>query len=398
MGKVATLQQGRWPGSYNRLGYTSRRTPGQRGRAIELADDDEVQLVQDIFSWYDSGLAVADIRSKLIASSASQKGNGSSVRRWEWSKAVIGELLRAEDYTGKATWCFADGVAFSIKIPPIISTDLWMRVQKRLDRNTQLATRNAGGVYLLQNIVYCGECGGKVSAVAIRYFLKTLANGKRKRYKYKNPPHQYRCVIASKYPDEHPHPRTWWGPTLDYAVWRRLVDYGIERPNLITGYILDRQAELQAQGDNVDGEIAHTRRRLAEIDQERAFYQRQAARGKLTETEFDTRMDETEDTRQYWEAELERLQELRDNTERVWAGLDYATQLLTALQGRLAEIDIPPDELNALPKEKRKEILKARQEIIRALCEKVIVYADRRVVIEGVLDGSEAAQFELGTS
>jgi DNA invertase Pin-like site-specific DNA recombinase len=398
MGKVATLQQGGWPGSYNRLGYTTRRSPGQRGRAIELADDDEVQLVQDIFNWYDSGLTVGDIRQKLRTSSARQKGNGSSVRRWEWNKAVIGELLRAEDYTGKATWCFADGEASSIEIPPIIPVDLWKRVQERLDRNKQLATRNAGGVYLLQNILYCGECGGKVSAVAIRYFHKTMADGKRKRYEYKNPPHQYRCVIASKYPDEHPHPKTWWGPALDYAVWRRLVDYGIERPDLITSYILDRQAELQAQGDSVGSEIAHARRRLAEIGQERAFYQRQAARGKMTEAEFDARMEETEEAHQHWEAELERFQELRDNTERVRAGLDYATQLLTALQGRLAEIDIPPGELKALPEEKRKEILKARQEIIRALCDKVVVYADRRIVIEGALDGSESAQFELGSS
>jgi hypothetical protein len=156
-----------------------------------------------------------------------------------------------------------------------------------------------------------------------------------------------------------------------------------------------RQAELQAQGDGLEGDIAHARRRLVEIDQERAFYQRQAGRGKMTEAEFDARTEETEEDRQYWQAELARLQELRDNTERIRAGLDYATELLTALQDKLKEIDVSPEELRALAEEKRNEILVARRKIIRALCDRVVVYADGRVKIEGVLDGSEATQFDL---
>lgn len=59
--------------------------------------------------------------------------------------------------------------------------------------------------------------------------------------------------------------------------------------------MLDHQAELRAQGNSVDSDIEHARKRLVEVDRERAFYQRQAARGKLTEQEFDQRMDETEE-------------------------------------------------------------------------------------------------------
>jgi hypothetical protein len=58
------------------------------------------------------------------------------------------------------------------------------------------------------------------------------------------------------------------------------------------------QGELQRQGENVDGDIAHARKRLVEVDQERAFYQRQAARGKIIEQEFDVRMEETKDVQQ----------------------------------------------------------------------------------------------------
>lgn len=143
-----------------------------------------------------------------------------------------------------------------------------------------------------------------------------------------------------------------------------------------------RQVELQAQGDSVNGDINHARRRMAEVNSERAFYQRQAARGKMTEAEFDTRMEETEEARQYWQSELARLQELRDNRDKVQAGLDYATKLLTAIQKKL-------------PEEARNEILRMQQDIIRALVDKVVVYADGQMVIEGLVDGSEAAQFDL---
>ena len=81
----------------------------------------------------------------------------------------------------------------------------------------------------------------------------------------------------------------------------------------------------------------------------------------MTEAEFDARMEETEETRRYWQSELARLRELRDNRDKVQAGLDYATGLLTTLQGELPKIDLPPDESNKLPEQERNKILKMRQ-------------------------------------
>ncbi len=296
-------------------------------------------------------------------------------------------IIRCEDYTGEATWDFGDGTGISIDVPAIIPRALWERNQARIERNKELSTRNSKGIYLLYGLIRCGNCGQRV--YARRPGRTTKRNGDA---------YTYFCRGAAAYPDEpHPRPYHHYGPTLDWVVWQHVVDHGIKRPELIREQVLNRQAELQAQGDNVDSEIEHARRKLVEVDNERAFYQRQTARGKMTEAEFDQRMEETEDTRTYWQSELWRLQELRDDTEKVQVGLDYATELLTKLQTTLPEIDIPPKELKKLPEDKRNEILRRRQEIIRALVDCVIVYADKRVKIVGLLDGSEAAQFEYGT-
>ena len=268
-----------------------------------------------------------------------------------------------------------------IDIPEIVPRDLWERNQARLERRKRLSTRNAKGVYLLQGLAACGDCGRMMAT-------------RQKRYG-----HAYFCCFPNRYPNE-PHPRSYnrSGIPLDWQVWRRIVDCGIKQPNLIRKQIQDRQVELQAQGDSVGSDIAHVRQRLAEIDNERASYQRQAARGKINETEFDARMEETEEGRIFWQAELDQLAELRDNRAGVRAGLDYAIQLLTLMQERLGEIDIQPDELRKLPEKQRAEILRERRRMIQALCDRVLLYANGRVVIEGVLDGSEAAEFELASS
>ena len=68
---------------------------------------------------------------------------------------------------------------------------------------------------------------------------------------------------------------------------------------------------------NEHGDIARARAKLQEIDRERAFYHKQAARGKMTEIEFDARMDKPQDMCRYWQAKVRRYKALRDNAQTV---------------------------------------------------------------------------------
>jgi len=390
MGKEATLQQGYWPGSYWRYGYKTRRGP--RGRIIEV-DEEEAQIVRKVHAMFDAGEGVWAIRRYLVSNEVEQKGH--QARRHDWCPSIIYNIIQSEDYTGTATWKFGDGTRMSIDIPPIISYDLWKRNQARLEKDKELSPRNAKGIYLLQGMLYCGECGLKMSARGSRHYF--TRNGEKR--PYKNPPYDYVCYYPSYYPEKpHARPYVKGGRKLDWLVWRQIADRGISKPELICEQVQQRQAALVAEGDSVNGEIAHARRRLAEVEQERTFYQRQAARGKMTEREFDGHMEETEESLQHWQAELERLMELRDNAVKVQAGLDYATELLTTLQDILPDIDQTPKELKAMAKEERDKIMKIRRKIVRALCDRVYVYSDWRIRIEGMLDGSEAHQFDLVSS
>jgi DNA invertase Pin-like site-specific DNA recombinase len=388
MGRIGTLKDGRWPGRYTRLGYKAIAEEGKRGLKIVLADDQEVQTVRRIYGLCDSGHSIRDIREILIAESAQQKYGA---QKWEWHDAVISQILRARDYTGEATWRFGEGTEFAIKIPRIIEPKLWKRCRDRIESNTSRSTRNAKGIYLLQGIARCGECDAAISVHRERRRAKQMADGSWKAYTHS---HRYFCSQAHHYRSElHARPHSWGGRKLDWVVWRYLIDSAVEQPDMIRGQIPARQAKLQAQDDSLDGDIAHAHARLTEIDRERAFYQRQAARYKMTETEFDARMDETQEAKEYWQSEVERLRGLRDDAQTVQAGLDYVTELLETLRKDLASVDQTPRELGALPEERRCKVLRTRQKIIRTLCEQVRVYANGRVEIDGMVDGSEAVQF-----
>lgn len=396
MGKVATLRQGRWPGIYERLGYDAIKEDGLRGRRIILADESEVQTVKDIYNWYDQSVGTFDIRRRLLADNRSPKRDP-ECRTHDWANAVLIQILRCEDYTGTTTWRFGDGSEYTIEIPRIIEPEQFARVQDRLKRNKKLSTRNSKHIYILHGLLKCGECGSTMSAASVNYRYTTLSDGSRKRSRYRTPYHRYRCAFAGHFPDEpHPSPACFSGVVLDWEVWRYIVDNGIKQPEAIAMQVLARQEELRSQGEDVNGDIAHARRKLAEVDQERAFYQRQAARAKITEQEFDLRMEETDEARRYWQDEVDRLKELRDDAAKVQSGLDYVTELLTSLQAKLPGIDQPPDELKNMTEEERNEILKMRRKIVRALVRKVVIWSDKRVEIFGLIDGSESAQFELG--
>lgn len=72
------------------------------------------------------------------------------------------------------------------------------------------------------------------------------------------------------------------------------------------------------------GNACQGRRKETDVDEMRAFAQSKAARGKLTEAEFDACMDETEALLRHLQGELDHWIELRDKTETVWANIDYA--------------------------------------------------------------------------
>ena len=74
--------------------------------------------------------------------------------------------------------------------------------------------------------------------------------------------------------------------------------------------------------------------------------------------------------------------------------LEYATDLLSELQGRLSQIGQAPDELKTMPEQERDRVLGERREIVAAPCDEVIIWSNGQVKLAGAIDGSEGVQFD----
>jgi hypothetical protein len=354
------------------------KVPGKRGRVIKK-DPQTAPIVHEIFTMYAAGKKIHEIRKYLIEEDASQIYT--SMCKHEWSMPLISRILRSDAYLGKATWTFNDGTIFYVDIPQIIEPELWRIVQKRVERNKVLSTRNAKGVYLLQGLLKCGDCGNSMSATRLRDYTGGFS---------------YRCHTACHNAHEgHPKPYNHNGSYVDWTVWRRIVDQIVSRPDFIKEYIQSQVKELQAEVEHVDGEITRIQRRLEGINDERVFYQRKAAQGKIPEVEFDVRMDETADQIEYWQCELERLLALKNDAALVNDSLSYAKDLFVKIRGQLDYLDCSPEDLEKRSKGERNKILRNRRKIVRALVDRATINSKRKITIEGILDGSEGEQFDL---
>jgi chromosome segregation ATPase len=160
----------------------------------------------------------------------------------------------------------------------------------------------------------------------------------------------------------------------------------VAHPELITEQVHNRQQELKNQGDNLDSEIAQKRRQIATIEQDRMTYTRQLGRGKITESVYDALMAECDENEADYKEQLDHLLTLRDDQRKVRTAIAYAERLLANIRQKLPEINQTPEELAALPEDKRRAIMLERQTVIRSLCDKVIVYADGNITIKGLIE------------
>jgi len=150
-----------------------------------------------------------------------------------------------------------------------------------------------------------------------------------------------------------------------------------------------RRQELQNEGDSYDGQIAQAERKLKEIEDGRSRLMRHLAKGIINDDDFERIMVERNNEQQFWTEEINRLRTLRDDVQKIESDLEYAYQVLSVIEGGLGKWDMLPGELKSLFPERRIEVLSERKRIIRSLCERVTVYADGRIVIDGLIEIGE---------
>ncbi|MCP3476699.1 recombinase family protein [Bradyrhizobium sp. CCGUVB1N3] len=171
-GMAEKAQQGYWPTSAP-IGYLNTRNP--EGKKIIEIDAKLGPAVKKLFEWYVTG----DYSIGQLAQKARADGLASRVTGGPVGTAQIHNILRNRLYTGEYEW---HGSVIKGRHQPLISYDLWERVQLRLEDRGNRKLRRGPREFAFSGLMNCGHCGcalvGEIQKGKYIYYHCTGYKGK----------------------------------------------------------------------------------------------------------------------------------------------------------------------------------------------------------------------------
>ena len=146
-GQREKAAQGLWP-SCAPLGYDNVTRDGRR---VIAPDPVRGPLITTLFETYATGR----YSLKELTRFANDRGLRSRKER-RLSKASVHHLLRSRIYTGDFDW---DGTTYRGSHSPLVSQELWARVQDILSGRSVTRRRRAKHDFAFSRLITCGHCG-----------------------------------------------------------------------------------------------------------------------------------------------------------------------------------------------------------------------------------------------
>jgi site-specific DNA recombinase len=327
MGRAARLSSGKVHPGYVAYGYQ------MAGDAVEVYPSEAV-WVRRIFDWYVEGVPVGEIRRKLIADGAPQRGAtsfGKGKRSLPWAKGVIQKILHNTTYTSGQMVVKSGGKSYTLPLPPIVDPSQAPLVDQRRTANKTIHLRNVKHPYLAAGLAYCEACAIRLGS-KVRYRA-----GDRAVLYYVCVYHDAGYVRGA----ESGCCRGVQANRLDEKVWSetwRLVsddDYFNRR-------VRSKVAELQAVERDAQGTVEHLEQELDDIQMQRQQVMNWALAKRITEADMDIKLaalaiEETAKRRKLAEKSVlvgnraERLIEFMNRYRaKLRLGADFLTAELTA--------------------------------------------------------------------
>ncbi len=273
MGVKARLKAGKANTGQDRYGY--RRVDDR----IEIVEEEAI-WVRKIFEWYVQGVPILEIRDRLIAANAPQKG-GSIPRRIQWAKSSIQAILKsAKEYAYGIKTQSRKGEIFQIPVEPIIDVSTYKMFTKIRQRNKTYPAKNLKHDYLL---------GGRLKCACN---LTWRAKTNRKRHNRKGELVDRKTIIGIYYcPQPHKELRppecakSVSSRKADEQAWKKICD-AINKPEYLMARARALMEQLRERADNLHEDEKRIKRELEAIATERQWIITQARKGAITSTDY----------------------------------------------------------------------------------------------------------------
>jgi site-specific DNA recombinase len=171
-GLLEKAEQGIWP-SFASLGYLN--VVGANGKKIIEPDPMLAPIITRMFEWYATGqYSLAEVTKIARTEGMVFRKSKDPVPR-----ATVHKILRNRIYTGDFDW---DGKTYSGVHTPLVTKDLWERVQAILDGRFANRHRKVKHEFAFSGLVSCGHCGcslvGEIKKGRYVYYHCTGYKGK----------------------------------------------------------------------------------------------------------------------------------------------------------------------------------------------------------------------------
>lgn len=148
-GMQEKAEEGIWP-SRCPLGY--RNLVRSDGKKVIEPDPEVARIVVHMFEWYATG----NYSLVQVTRMAQEPGLVFRKSKADVPKATVHKILRNRFYTGYFTW---KGKTYQGIHTPIVSRELWERVQRVMDSRDAKNNRRVNYDFAFSGLIACGHCG-----------------------------------------------------------------------------------------------------------------------------------------------------------------------------------------------------------------------------------------------
>ena len=364
MGVIARLKAGKANTGQDRYGYV------RDGEQIHILEE-EAKWVRQIFAWYIQKIPLMQIRKRLIAANAPQKGS-SIPRQIQWSRSSIQAILRsAKEYAyGFKTYSRA-GQTFHIPVEPIIDMPTYELFVKMREENTTYPKHRKKNDYLLAGHMKC--------ACNLTWRARTAAHRRSRKGEWverKTPISTYFCPQLHKELRSPDCPKSVSAKRAETQAWGKLYEF-VMNPNFLLAQAKELVHELQQNYEY----LQKTQKQLLEELEEQFIYRQQviteARKARRVDADFDEQMSGLYELEEQLKRKLAAVEQKMDT----FVGMDWGTKVneyVVDLQAGIEELNSAAPQT---PEEQHHNFL-LKKELVDELVAEAIIDGKRDIQVQ----------------
>ena len=329
-------------------------------------DGTEHPQVVGIFNWVAQGKSIGSLVTDFnLLGILTRRGK-------PWTRQQIAKILKNPIYAGRAYWGKRErrnglvvakkNVEERILIPvtPMVTEEIFERVQRQLDKNRRISPRNTKAVHILQHLLWCRGCSTSFGARSRNSRYGKLL---------KTPERYYGCRGMKQSPGAYHcrRPAELNATTLENVVWNE-VTQAFAEPQTLLKILRDRNATADEKAGLIRTKLDKAAEQLEKKNLELQQVLTYARQNLLSTEELKPQLAQVREQKQHWEEEVQNLKQKLGSLQADAGNLADAEKLCLSIRERL--VDVTPQQ---------------KKEFLRLVVERIWVDRNNNLEIEVVI-------------